>query len=221
MTPLSRYAKFTIDIIKMSTFSKIYAGNLYDKYHSSSPLVRFAVKGFLKKIGIALAGISVKTILDCGCADGYISNYIYSLKRPLYMAAADISEDILRKAKRHYAYLDFLNASIFHLPFKNDSFDLVSVFETLEHLNSPEAALKEIRRAGRRYFIFSVPMEPYWHLVNMAAGKYWARLGNTPGHISSWTKKGFLTSLIKNKFLITKDLSTFPWTMILCEKKTA
>ncbi len=39
------------------------------------------------------------------------------------------------------------------------------------------------------FILLSVPKEPIWRICNMARGKYWKDLGNTPGHIQHWTKK--------------------------------
>lgn len=196
---------------------KSSVGNVYDKYHSKNPFVKYAIKRFLRKINQCLESVNVSTILDCGCAEGYLSDYIHNLKHPSHMSAVDIDEPIIKKAKMDYPAIDFLSTSIYKLPYKDNSFDLVIALEVLEHIDFIEYGLSEIIRVGKRYFLFSVPREPYWHLINLLGGKYYKRLGNTPGHVQFWTRGSFLRYM-RHKFIINKFLSSFPWTILLCEK---
>ena len=71
-------------------------------------------------------------------------------------------------------------------------FDLVLAIEVLEHVPDPAAALRELARVARRDVVLSVPREPIWRAANMARGKYWGDLGNTPGHIQHWSRAGFV-----------------------------
>ena len=48
------------------------------------------------------------------------------------------------------------------------------------------------------FILLSVPKEPIWRICNMARGKYWKDLGNTPGHIQHWTKKKFCRMVVNN-----------------------
>lgn len=204
----------------MESGTKNYHGNIYDKYHSKNIFVKYAVEHFLNNIKNAVNMMRIETVLDCGCGEGYLSNFIYCLKKPIHVSAIDIDNYIIKKARQGCHYIDFINATLYNIPYKNNAFDLVVVTETMEHLAHCDRALNEIIRVGRRYFIFSVPHEPYWHFINILGGKYIKKLGNTPGHINFWTKKSFL-NYIENKLQISKDISAFPWTMILCNKKFA
>lgn len=59
------------------------------------------------------------------------------------------------------------------LPFQNDFFDLVGVFEVLEHLEKPERAIQGVARVLKPggLFIFSVPMnQEYWSSWDVFAG---------------------------------------------------
>ena len=55
---------------------------------------------------------------------------------------------------------------------------------------SPEATLAEMARVARRHLLVSVPREPLWRGLNMARGAYLRDLGNTPGHVNHWSKRG-------------------------------
>jgi hypothetical protein len=90
--------------------------------------------------------------------------------------------------------------------------------EVLEHLEEPRLALEKIRQLGPEFAIFSVPREPLWRITNMARFKYLSDLGNTPGHLQHWSKKGFIT-MIDACFEVVEIRSPYPWTMLLCKPR--
>ena len=78
----------------------------------------------------------------------------------------------------------------------------------------PDATLAEMARVARRWLLVSVPREPMWRALNMARGAYWRSLGNTPGHVNHWSKRGFV-SLLERYGEVEQARSPFPWTMLL------
>ena len=40
------------------------------------------------------------------------------------------------------------------------------------------------------HLLVSVPREPLWRALNVARGAYLRELGNTPGHVNHWSKRG-------------------------------
>ncbi|HZJ28201.1 MAG TPA: methyltransferase type 11, partial [Acidimicrobiia bacterium] len=61
-----------------------------------------------------------------------------------------------------------------------------------------------------------VPREPLWRVANMARGKYWRDLGNTPGHIQHWGRRSF-AARVACHFDIVSVASPPPWTMVSAE----
>ncbi|MGD8379445.1 MAG: methyltransferase domain-containing protein [Gammaproteobacteria bacterium] len=95
----------------------------------------------------------------------------------------------------------------------DNSFDCVLLLEVLEHLDDYRQALREIFRVSSRHVIISVPNEPLWRVLNMARGKYWGALGNTPGHVNHWNRHA-LTALV-NEFGVCRQVRTpLPWLMV-------
>ena len=78
----------------------------------------------------------------------------------------------------------------------------------------PEATLAEMARVAQRRLLVSVPREPLWRGLNMARGAYLRELGNTPGHVNHWSKRGFV-SLLSRYGRVEHVRSPFPWTMLL------
>jgi hypothetical protein len=83
----------------------------------------------------------------------------------------------------------------------------------LEHVTDPEHTVAEMAHVARSHLIVSVPREPLWRALNMARGAYLRDLGNTPGHVNHWSRRGFVELLSRHGEII-EIRSPFPWTMI-------
>ena len=101
-----------------------------------------------------------------------------------------------------------------------NKYDLVVCSEVLEHMEDPERALQNVKElcVENGFILLSVPQEPIWRICNMARGKYWKDLGNTPGHIQHWTKSEFCRMVVDNDMKIVSVKTPFPWTMVLAKK---
>lgn len=93
----------------------------------------------------------VKTILDVGCGNGYIINF---LAERYDCTGIDISETALQGVTCK-KMIGNCNA----LPFPDDSFDLVMINDVIEHLPQDvlRETLAELRRVSARYIIVTVP----------------------------------------------------------------
>lgn len=87
------------------------------------------------------------SILDLGCGEGTRLNYLDSGQK---LVGIDISKKAISLAKESYPKLDFRVGNLEKLPFKNNEFDLVYSAFVFEHLESPEAILKEGIRVLRK-----------------------------------------------------------------------
>jgi 2-polyprenyl-3-methyl-5-hydroxy-6-metoxy-1,4-benzoquinol methylase len=195
----------------------VVAGNVFDKYGSSNPLVRLMVRGFLRTLLRLVESTGVKTIHEIGCGEGYLS--VLLARRGLSVRASDVSERVVVQARaeaaRRGVAVAFEVASIYDLRAEKDSADLVLCAEVFEHLPDPEAALRVVRALARPYALFSVPREPIWRILNVMRFKYLKDGGNTPGHVQHWSKAQFVRMLEKHMEVIAVA-SPFPWTMVLC-----
>lgn len=87
-----------------------------------------------------------KTVLDIACGEGYGCRLLAA--EALQVTGVDIDEETIRRARQEYpdSSIHFLTGSITSIPCPDNSFDLVTCFETLEHITEQEQALKEISR---------------------------------------------------------------------------
>jgi 2-polyprenyl-3-methyl-5-hydroxy-6-metoxy-1,4-benzoquinol methylase len=90
--------------------------------------------------------------------------------------------------------------------------------EVLEHLADPARALALLARLAQPHLIVSVPREPLWRILNLARGRYWAALGNTPGHLQHWSARRFL-ALLHDHVEVREVRTPLPWTMALCRRR--
>lgn len=166
-------------------------GNYYDKYNTNNIIEKRIMNNFFKKCQLVLNEIKpdTKMILEAGCGEGSFTHFIYEqFGKQATIEAFDISAKCIKKAKRQCPKVKFATGSVYEMR-QNGVYDLVVASEVLEHMDNPECAIDALVRASSRYIFITVPNEPLWRILNMARGKYWKRLGNTPGHIQHWNKK--------------------------------
>ena len=194
----------------MST--SVPTGNIYDKYRSKNPIERRLMRGFFAALSGALPQEPPMTVLEVGVGEGEISARLRSLYPEAHIVGVDLHDDALAAEWRTRGFIG-VYADIAHLPFPPLAFDLVMAIEVLEHVVDPVAALAELVRVSRGGMVLSVPREPIWRVANMARGKYLADLGNTPGHVQHWSRRGF-AELVGSQLEVVSVSTPFPWTMV-------
>lgn len=207
------------------------------KYTKTNFITRKLIGGFYRTVESLLRQIDFSTVLEIGCGPGFSSQYLINIfnqlspnelklswdhidpdQKTIYYEASEYEEELVDTARKNNPGLKISRESIYQLDRKDHSLDLVIVLEVLEHLEDPEAALKELIRVSNRYVLLSVPREPVWSMMNLMRGKYIKSLGNTPGHIQRWGKRRFF-KFVSRYFTVIDIKSPLPWTVLLAEKK--
>ena len=93
---------------------------------------------------------AVGKCLDIGFGSGVYTKYLKALGHRV--VGIDNEPEFVRQAKKIYPDIEFINGSIYKLPFKENEFDTVILFDVLEHVDE-KVALKEIARVGKRAII--------------------------------------------------------------------
>jgi 2-polyprenyl-3-methyl-5-hydroxy-6-metoxy-1,4-benzoquinol methylase len=193
------------------------AGNYYDKYRTANPIARRLMDGFLRAFDALAAQVPVASSLEIGCGEGELS--IRLAHRGFRVQGCDISAEIVEEARLRAAAAN-VAATFWAQPIETvddtKAAPLVVCCEVLEHLDDPARGVDTLARLARPHLIASVPREPLWRALNMARGKYVADLGNTPGHVNHWSRRGFL-ALLSRRFDIVDVRTPLPWTMALCK----
>jgi ubiquinone/menaquinone biosynthesis C-methylase UbiE len=190
-------------------------GNFYDKYGSKNPVERVLMGAFLRAVTGFYTRVAPATVLEVGCGEGRLAQHLVTRgPRPNRFVACDL--ELTAAATDLDPIIELREASIYALPFEGASFDLVVCCEVLEHLGEPERGLAEVARVARRGVIVSTPREPLWRAMNMMRGKYLRDLGNTPGHVQHFSRRG-LRALVETKLRVVDGRSPVPWTVLLAE----
>lgn len=81
-----------------------------------------------------------------GCGGGFLSNGL--AKNQLKVTGVDLSESSLATARRfdETNSVDYLKADAYQLPFADSSFEVLTPMDFLEHVEHPEAAIREFSR---------------------------------------------------------------------------
>ncbi|MEM2240134.1 MAG: class I SAM-dependent methyltransferase [Candidatus Bathyarchaeia archaeon] len=146
-----------------------------------------------------------KAVLDVGCAEGFITSFISKI--PAYVVGIDINRDSLEVAKVKVRNVDFIQASITNLPFRERVFDAITCCEVLEHLPNPiiKEGIKEIDRALSAKGILLVSV-PYREQIMYTRCIYCGKLTPLWGHLQSFDENKVSSLLPKNYRLVEKKI---------------
>jgi len=155
---------------------------------------RFA-RQFARRLGPDAA------ILDAGCGTGYGT---VEFREAGSVTAFDISGEAVRHARDNFpgSRVRYLQAACESLPFAEGSFDLVVVFEVIEHLERWQEMLREAQRVLKPagILLVSTPNRAYYaesrasagpnpfHVREFDFGEFSAALKAVFPHVALWTQ---------------------------------
>ena len=206
----------------MSIDAAELGGNVYDKYGTSNTVARRLMAGFMSDLDELVERSGAREAHEVGCGEGEVS--IRLARRGIRVRGTDAFPRVLEEARRRAAAagveVDFEAAAVEELDPATHAAELVLCCEVLEHLEDPRRGLEMLARLARPWLIASVPREPLWRALNLARLSYVGALGNTPGHLSHWSKRGF-ERFLGERFEVVEIRSPIPWTMALCRARAA
>ena len=193
-------------------------GNL-QKHLNPNPVQRWLLGRFHWRILELVKSIGAQRILDVGCGEGFTMRELGQAGVQVTMVGVDFSLPALAWNQAHGMARSPLGvADVHHLPFPDNSFDLVLCLEVLEHVPDSAAGLRELLRVSRDYVLVSVPHEPFFRGANLLRGKHLRALGNDPEHLHNYSGRAFHRLVAAQAQVIWRGYS-FPWQIALVSKK--
>jgi 2-polyprenyl-3-methyl-5-hydroxy-6-metoxy-1,4-benzoquinol methylase len=155
-----------------------------------------------------------------GCGEGELAQRLAA--RGLRVRGTDASSEVIAEAQRRAQAagldMEFRAAPVEELDQARDAAELIVCCEVLEHLPDPDAGAAMVARLASPWAIVSVPREPLWRALNLARLKYVGDVGNTPGHLNHWSRRGFI-AFLERHLEVLEVRSPLPWTMVLCRAR--
>ena len=162
-----------------------------------------------------------KQVLELATGTGLIAKHI--VRSADHIEATDASQEMIEQAKQGVksTKLYFSVQDMFHLPYADQSFDVVIVVNALHIVPEPEKALSEIRRVLKDDGVLVAPT--FTHADNAFFGKvkaFFMKLAGFPLH-SKWTSHEYLVFLRENGWTVQKSTvlkASFPLVYAECVK---
>ena len=178
-------------------------------------------KAYKQMYSLIYPAVRHKQVLELATGTGLIAKHI--VRSADHIEATDASQEMIEQAKQGVksTKLYFSVQDMFHLPYADQSFDVVIVSNALHIVPEPERALAEIRRVLKEDGILIAPT--FTHAGNDFRGKVKAlfmKLAGFPLH-SKWTSEEYLHFLRQNGWTVRKSIvlkASFPLSYAECVK---
>ncbi len=131
-------------------------------------------------------------ILDIGCAKGYFLEICR--KNGFQVFGVDISDYIVKAAKSYLGSKDLYKADLSNdkLPFPNNYFDVVTMIDSLEHIENPQHALREAHRLLKKGGLLCIRLPDFIKCIKEET------------HVNFYTPLSLKVILQKHRFKLVK-----------------
>jgi 2-polyprenyl-3-methyl-5-hydroxy-6-metoxy-1,4-benzoquinol methylase len=152
-----------------------YRQGIYADYLEDAGAIRKNARRILDELESRVEG---RTLLDVGCATGFFLDAARS--RGWSVRGLEVSSYASEYARREL-HLDVRSGSIESFADHSSKFDVVTLWDTIEHLNRPDLALTNIRRLLHKDGLLAISTGDYGSMLRRITGKRW-RLFADPTH---------------------------------------
>jgi ubiquinone/menaquinone biosynthesis C-methylase UbiE len=155
----------------------------------------------------AAGAVASREVLDAGCGEGYGARLLADLGGARRCVGIDIDERTIAAAREAYGdveAIEFEVGDVTHLPFEDASFDVVTCFETIEHVSAQRDAIAELARVLRPGGLLLIsspnrgvypPGNPF-HERELAAAEFEALLKESFTHVGLMRQHNWIVSAV-------------------------
>jgi SAM-dependent methyltransferase len=165
-----------------------------------------------------------RDIADLGCGEGITLEKLRAIYPDRNVFGMDILQENIDICRKHG--LPVRQGSIYHLDLPDQSIDAALFMEVIEHLDRPEAALREIHRVlrpgGRAVIVF--PNDCFFKCARLLTLRF-KEASYDPGHVRQWTPRGASAALRQVGFrtIGSRNAPFFLWVLslhcVMCAEK--
>ena len=145
-----------------------------------------------------------RNVLDVGSAVGIFIAANKKMDGILNIVACDVNSSACEYLKAKYKHLEVINKNVMELESAN--FDVVTLWDTFEHIPDPIGLLEAVKRQLRPngYFVFSTPNTNSfeWDVMRDSHVQLLP-----PGHVNLYNSKNIVTILQRNGYIV-EDIKT-------------
>ena len=170
----------------------------YKDYKSETVAINKNFNRLLLKLKKHLQNTKQKKLLEVGAAYGFFIN-IAKLHFNLAIGT-EIASEPSRYARENYN-IDVRNLDIIEWDFDNIKFDLVCMWDVIEHLHSPNKYLQKLSVNMKKNSIIALTTPDIGSLVARVRKQNWRQI-HPPTHVHYFNKKSIETILNNNGFKI-------------------
>tara|TARA_B110000858_G_C17795385_1_gene472149 strand:+ start:1017 stop:1859 length:843 start_codon:yes stop_codon:yes gene_type:complete len=170
----------------------------YKDYKSETVAINKNFNRLLLKLKKHLQNTEQKKLLEVGAAYGFFIN-IAKLHFNLAIGT-EIASEPSRYARENYN-IDVRNLDIIEWDFDNIKFDLVCMWDVIEHLHSPNKYLQKLSVNMKKNSIIALTTPDIGSLVARVRKQNWRQI-HPPTHVHYFNKKSIETILNNNGFKI-------------------
>jgi 2-polyprenyl-3-methyl-5-hydroxy-6-metoxy-1,4-benzoquinol methylase len=148
-------------------------------------------------------------LLDIGCAEGFLLRW--AEKNHYFTFGIDISEYAIRNLSgKILNHSNLFISNIENLPFMDNTFEVITCFDVLEHLRNPTIGLFEINRCLKKNGILVLSMPN-----SNSYGKIWKKSNwfayRDPTHVSLLTVQNWKNLIHKAGFDVINEFYDMLW----------
>ncbi|EKD96516.1 MAG: methyltransferase type 11 [uncultured bacterium] len=155
-------------------------------------------KSFKNRVDILSKYHGSGTLLDVGCATGAFME-VASSKWDVY--GVDVSEYAVEQAKKKN--LKAFAGVIKDSPYINQKFDVVTLWDTIEHVSDPLETIQQLSEMTKPGSIVALTTGDVGSFMARLSGKFW-HLYNIPQHLSYFNKNTITRMFKESKFEVVE-----------------
>lgn len=188
--------------------TKLYNQNYFSglDYKNYALEVTALQENFKDRLNKIIRHKSHGRLLEIGCAFGY---FLQIASKNFRTYGVDLNHQITKLAKKNSPNSQIYTGDLTQLKLKKDFFDIICMFDTIEHLKQPDVYLKKIYTLLKPGGIIVIETGDIGSWLAKIQGSRW-RLITPPTHLNYFNGVTLDKILIKNQFqVITKSYVPF------------